>query len=62
MRKRARARGIKQLAVLYSTEEPSVELPPAQDGEHPTVGSVSFVPPVAGMMLAGHVLRELGGF
>ena len=62
VRKRARARGIKKLTVLYSTEEPSVELPPAQDGEHPTVGSVSFVPPVAGMMLAGHVLRQLGGF
>jgi len=62
VRKRARARGIKRLEVLYSPEEPSVELGPAQGDEHPTVGSLSFVPPVAGMMLAGHVLRKLGGF
>lgn len=62
VRKRARARGIHRLDVLYSPEEPFVELGPGTRDEHPTVGSVSFVPPVAGMMLAGHVLRKLGAF
>ena len=65
VRKRARQMGIDALTVLYSQEEP--RLNPANaaapgSGEHPTVGSVSFVPPAAGLMLAGHVLRTLGGF
>ena len=54
MRRELRARGIAGVRVLWSDESPCVPIqqPP---------GSVSFVPPVAGMILAGQVVRELAG-
>ena len=53
MRHELRKRGIPRLDVLYSTEPPVSPLSPP--------GSLSFVPPVAGMILAGHVIRTLAG-
>ncbi len=53
MRKELRDRGISHLKVLYSKETPI--------GNNRTPGSVSFVPPVAGLMIAGEVIRELAG-
>lgn len=53
MRRECRARGINSLTVLYSREEPHIKCTPP--------GSISFVPPVAGLMIAGHVIRSLGG-
>lgn len=52
MRRELKQRGIKKCPVLYSTESPQ-----AVDGNTP--GSVSFVPSVAGLMLAGYVIKEL---
>lgn len=54
IRKECRDRGLKKIKVLYSKEEPRY----AYKAER-TPGSVSFVPPVAGMMLAGYVIRNL---
>ncbi|MDR1689480.1 MAG: tRNA threonylcarbamoyladenosine dehydratase [Clostridiales bacterium] len=59
MRKELRARGITSLKVVYSREEPvSVSI---ENGGRHIPGSVSFVPPVAGMILAGEVIKDLIG-
>ena len=74
MRKELRARGIEHLKVLYSPEKP-ISVPasfPGEAGEAKTEnpregrrravpGSVSFVPPVAGLLIAGEVIREIAG-
>lgn len=64
MRKELKARGIKKCKVLYSKESPAmlneVELK-EETGRHPVPGSVAFVPSVAGLMIAGEVIRELSG-
>lgn len=51
MRKELKARGIKKLKVVYSKEEPSVRCKPP--------GSVPFVPSVAGLIIAGEVIKDL---
>lgn len=65
MRKELKNRGIKKLTVLYSKEQP-VDVSGKSTGEDPGMrrcipGSISFVPPVAGLLLAGYVVRELTG-
>lgn len=61
MRKELRARGVDALKVVYSKEEPLVpqaeEAPPP--GKRQTPGSVSFVPSVAGLIIAGEVVKDL---
>lgn len=57
VRKLAREKDIKKLEVLYSTE-PAVKAP-ADSPYSGMLGSTSYVPPIAGMMLAGKVLCEL---
>lgn len=65
IRKEAKERGIGRLKVLYSEEKPLTprfEAPREEKGERRSVpGSVAFVPPVAGLMMAGEVIRELTG-
>ena len=63
VRKELRARGVASLDVLFSTEEPHplAEPPTATAGKMDRVGTVSFVPPIAGLMLAGFVIRALAG-
>ena len=53
MRKELKDRGIEKLTVLYSEEKP---INPT--GER-TPASVSFVPSVAGILIAGEVIKEL---
>ena len=52
MRKELRIRGIEKLKVVYSKEEPI-----KVDGNTP--GSVSFVPSVAGLIIAGEVIKDI---
>lgn len=63
MRKELKTRGITHLKVLYSKEKPvdlSGRIPEEEKGNRRALpGSVSFVPPVAGLLIAGEVLREL---
>jgi len=68
MRRELKARGIDHLKVVYSKETPIVcseETPILHSEETPiihsgkTIGSVSFVPSVAGLILAGEVIKEL---
>lgn len=65
MRRELRARGIKGLKVLYSKEKPvpAAGRDKSEEKErkaHPP-GSISFVPPAAGLLIAGEVLRDLIG-
>lgn len=65
MRKELKVRGIKKLKVLYSKEKP-IDTKGRETGEdmgarRSLPGSISFVPPVAGILIAGEVLRELAG-
>ncbi len=61
MRKELKKRGIEGLTVLYSKEKPidiSEAASEEDKGERRSVpGSVSFVPPVAGLMIAGEVME-----
>ncbi|MCE5234428.1 MAG: tRNA threonylcarbamoyladenosine dehydratase [Clostridiaceae bacterium] len=64
MRKELKKRGIESLKVVYSREEAKKprEGIHADTGVHKkrqTPGSVSFVPPAAGLILAGEVVRDL---
>ena len=65
MRKECAKRGIKHLKVLFSTEDPipsdpstltDEELP---EGRRSIPGSVAFVPSVAGLIIAGEVIKDL---
>lgn len=51
VRKELRNRGIKNVKVVFSKEEPKVRAVPP--------GSVSFVPPVAGMIMASEVVKDI---
>lgn len=60
MRKELRDRGVKKLKVVYSEEvprKPSTVM--REEGRRAIPGSISFVPPVAGMIMAGEVVRDL---
>ena len=72
MRRECRARGLKNVPVVYSPEQPLApaaefaanEGPGPQRGGAPrrqTPGSVSFVPGAAGLILAGKVIRDIVG-
>lgn len=61
MRKELKTRGITRLKVLYSKEEPLKPLffSEEQTSRRSTPGSISFVPPVAGLLIAGETIRDL---
>ena len=61
MRKELKAKGIHSLKVLYSKEVPlKPQIPNEETSNKRAIpGSISFVPPVAGLMIAGEVIREL---
>ncbi len=69
MRRELKARGIPALKVVYSEEPPLTpeNLFPAGGGETPPEGrralpgSLSFVPSVAGLILAGEIIKDIAG-
>ena len=62
VRKQARAAGIASLPVLYSCEQPvKVEGEHADRRERTELGTMSYMPPIMGQMLAGYVIRKLLG-
>ena len=65
MRRELKQRGITHLKVLYSKEKPvdvSGRITGEDSGARRSLpGSISFVPPVAGLLIAGEVIRELAG-
>lgn len=56
MRKELRTRGIEKLKVVYSREEPI-----KQNEEIKVPASISFVPSVAGLIIAGEVIKDISG-
>lgn len=64
MRKKLKECEISELKVVYSTEKPR-ELNQAALSKMPPskkiIGSISFVPSVAGLILAGEVIKEIAG-
>lgn len=61
MRRELRSRGILHHTVLYSEEVPQTpeELEAPPPGRRSIPGSVSWVPSVAGLMMAGYIVRQL---
>jgi tRNA A37 threonylcarbamoyladenosine dehydratase len=64
MRRELKAKGITHLRVVYS-EEPPVQAPPdapaLENDPHKRVppGSLPFVPPVAGLLMASEIVKDL---
>lgn len=58
MRYEMKKSGIKKLKVLFSPEEPKKPSPTA-DGSKPVPASIAFVPPVAGLIIAGEAVMDL---
>ena len=67
MRRELKKRGIKKLKVVWSDEEPAphrwsdekTEAVPEGSSRRSIPGSVAFVPSVAGLILAGEVIKDL---
>ena len=60
MRRELKNRGIKKVKVVYSKEQP--KKPENKDGgreKNVNVGSISFVPSVAGLIIAGEVIKDI---
>jgi tRNA A37 threonylcarbamoyladenosine dehydratase len=67
MRYELRARGVQSLKVVYSREKPleplaTTEQFSAGSSRRQIPGSISFVPSVAGLILAGEVIKDLIGW
>ena len=66
MRKELKKRGISHMKVVYSTEEAltpvGAEEEAAAIGKRQIPGSTSYIPGIAGLLLAGEVIRDLTGF
>jgi len=58
MRSELRKRGIEALKVVYSREKPRKVSDP-KERTRPLPASISFVPPVAGLILAGEVVKDM---
>ncbi|MEG2688075.1 MAG: tRNA threonylcarbamoyladenosine dehydratase [Clostridia bacterium] len=59
MRKELKARGVEKLKVVFSKETPLTPIcAVAENGRH-LPGSISYAPAVAGLILAGEVIRDL---
>ncbi len=59
MRRELRRRNLSHQTVLYSTEIPvATVVSGTEHGRHPP-GSISFVPPAAGLVIASYVVRDL---
>ena len=65
MKKDLRKRNIEKLKVVYSQEHPintnDCEINQKQNSKFKVKGSVSFVPSVAGLIIAGEVIKDIAG-
>lgn len=58
MRKELKQRGIKKLKVVYSKEEP-IKLEKNETNKKQIPASISFVPSVAGLIIAGEIIKDI---
>ena len=63
MKKDLRKRNIEKLKVVYSKEQPinTNDHPINKDRKYKVKGSTSFVPSVAGLIIAGEVIKDIAG-
>ena len=62
MRRELKKRGVTHLRVVYSKEEPvAIDAPRDDETGKASPGSISFVPSVVGLILAGEVIRHISG-
>lgn len=61
MRKLCRKRGVRHLEVLFSTEVPLQRVAGDASGARSPLGTASFMPPIMGQMIAGHVICRTTG-
>ncbi len=59
MRRELKKRGIEHVKVVYSKEEPIPTPLTDEESGKPIPGSVSFVPSVVGLIIAGEVVKDL---
>lgn len=59
MRKELKLRGIKKLKVIYSKEEPIKPIVNKEEKTKQIPASISFVPSVAGLIIAGEVVKDI---
>lgn len=61
MRKELKSRNIRRLKVLYSKEEPKkiIQVTDEKKSKKQVPGSISFVPSVAGLIIAGEVIKDI---
>lgn len=59
MRSELRKRGVERLKVVFSTEAPIKSLDSINENKKHVPASISFVPSVAGLIIAGEVVKDL---
>ena len=59
MRRELKKRGVEHVKVVYSKEEPKKKETCENNGEKAVPASISFVPPMAGLTIAGEVIKDL---
>lgn len=59
MRRELKKRGVERLKVVYSKEQPITPEQSEQTSKRQTPASISYVPSVAGLILAGEVIKDL---
>lgn len=60
MRRELKKRNVERLKVVYSEEEPIRPVNSSVEGGREIPGSMAFVPSVAGLLIAGEVVKDLG--
>ena len=61
MRRELKSRGVKSLKVVYSQEPPMTPNISSRENGKQVPGSISFVPSVVGLIIAGEVIKDLSG-
>ena len=59
MRRELKARGIRHLKVVYSKEKPLKSVAEVEGASRHAPGSVSFVPPAMGLLIASEVIKDI---
>ena len=62
MRKKMKEKGIKELDVVWSDEEPIKAQGLESENGRNVPGSLSFVPGAVGLIMAGHIIRKICNF